>query len=434
MRVVTDLTRRAMDQLVELAESAYGFGWKAEIDRRLGQTRGALGKAIQRGSLRLDTFFHILQILDIRPSQLFADLEEAPFPNTNARIDGLTKSLGRAPELRALAKALPLGPDCATPITSHPVLEAIAQTKTEDAVRTLGLIRSALDLLTAGGLPEGLTLPLLIERAGCHQRLDEIEQALGDLLFVYETARRLGSRRAEAEALLRLPECLVRHSADYRMALELATTAYLAFTDLGDRTGAGKALVVRGRNLHYLENHSVAAQNLRLALEHLPETEPRYHFAANLSLAIVYKDMGRPEEAQRQIDLASTLSQHADQQMTGSLYWADAGVSKALAQERRAEDSFRRARALLFDVSPISAALVSIDFAQYYLDREQPAQAVAVTKKLIPLLESLARYPIAEAAITELIRIVLSGATLTSLALRQAAEILRGANALTRSY
>ena len=432
MRVVTDLTRRAMDQLVELAESTYGFGWKAKIDRRLGQTRGALGKAIQRGSLRLDTFFRILQILDIHPSQLFADLEETPYPNTDAKLDGLTKSLARTPKLRALEKALPLGPNCAVPITSHPVLEAIAQHKTQDAARTLGLIRSELDLLVAGGLPEGLTLPLLIERAACHQRLDEIEQALGDLLFVYGTARRIGSRRAEAEALLRLPECLVRHSADYPMALELATAAYLAFTDLGDRSGSGKALVVRGRNLHYLENHSVAAENLRLALEQLPETEPRYHFAANLSLAIVYKDMGRPDEAQRRIDCARAFSRHADQQMVGSLYWADAGVSEALDQERRAEKSFRKARTLLFDVSPISAALVSIDFAQYYLEREDPVQAVAVTKELIPLLEPLASYPIAEAAITELIRIVLSGTTLTSLALRQAAKTLRSASAQTR--
>lgn len=421
-------SQKAICHLLQLAESTYGYGWQAEVDRRLGHSRGALGKSLQRGTLRFRDFLEVLEVLEIKPADFFRGAEEKrpgrlDFP-VQDRLHALTRGLAFDSDFAEWKARLVLDEKAATADFSSEIALRIASRRIQDPSKALALAHSAISLLVEASLPPQETFPLLIEWSSCLLKLDRILPAARAFAFLFQEADRLEAREVRAELLLRIPAVVARLTGDYREALWFAERAFLLFSDLGDQMGLGKAAALRGRYHFYLEEPAESHLALTSALRLLDDQEPRHLFGTHLLLARHWKGESRMDLANAHLGHSRLLLDPEDPLQVASYHWCLGELEVAAGATDDGLSAFYYAYEVFFPVSPVNASLVAIDTAEILLNLGRSAQALEKIYGLASLLVPLSSFPIAEGAITQLLRLTLSG-KLSRQLLRVTAERLQ---------
>lgn len=411
--------------LKQIGDEKFGHGWKEMLNRGLNRATGYVTKDINKKTMRLATLFEVLQLLEEDPQDFFAkalaEIAEPSFGSA-ALLRGTPNPVASAEVERLTRKTRPTE----TPEEADlwdPPLDLVQMRRRSNPESAALLVESTLDLVRDGGLPNRLILPLLLEWSACQLRIHRNDHAHAALCFVHESANALGARYVRADALLRLTEVALRLSADAEVALTIANESYLQFSDVGSASGIGKAMLIRARHLFHLGQIESSARNFLLALDQLPAESP-YRCSAHQSLGLLYLEQGDYGPSRQHLDVALALSQE-DRYEQGTAIWTRARLAAHLGEFSQAVEGFRLAREKLSAPAPIQAVLASLDLAELHLVNGSSEAAAAVTKELIPLLQPLRIYPVIEGVVLGLLRITISGATLTLETLQNASRKIR---------
>ena len=426
--MMEDRVDRALQLLEAKGEELFGRGWKAETDRRLGHSRGALAKSIYRGTLRLRDFLAVLDVLGLRPSAFFHALEELETEDPHDleffdELEARARSV-QEPEILARLAGLDLERALSVPADfSSQTLRRIVRARRSDPIAGAELAESSLRLISEDRLSAELALPLILEWSSCQLRADRLYRALAGFLKVKALASAHGRPELVAEALLRLPDLIYRFTARPETALRTVDAALLRFLDLGDQPGVARALTIRSWYLSHQGNDRAAERNLRFSLSLLPEEH--YYIGYNhQAQAVVQRQLGRFDESLHHL-LQAELHSKDDPYLRGMTKWAQADLFRSLERFPSATEAYVEARAILQDLAPVQAVLVSLELAHHYLELDRPSEAQEITRQLSTLVGRLAKYPIVEAAVLELLRFPLSGRLPTKVAIAAAVRAIR---------
>lgn len=416
--------------LKQIGDEKFGHGWKEMLNRGLNRATGYVTKDIKKRTMRITTLFEVLQLLDEEPQEFFAtafaEIAEPSFSSA-ALLRGTSNPVASTDVERLIRKANPTVSPAEADLWEPP-LDLVQIRRRSNPESAALLVESTLDLVGEGKLPNRLILPLLLEWSACQLRIHRNDHAHAALCFVHDSAEELNAGYLRADALLRLAEVALRLSADAEAALAVANESYLQFSDLGSRSGIGKAMLIRARHLFHLGQIEASARNFHLALGQLPEDSP-YRCSAHQSLGLLYLETGDFETSKRHLDIALDLSQE-DLYEQGITIWTRARLAALVGHTSQAIEEFRIAREKLSAPAPIQAVLASLDLAELYFVNGSSDAATAVTKELIPLLQPLRVYPVIEGVVLGLLRITLSGARLTLTTLRTASQEIRNAGSV----
>ena len=425
--MMEDRVDRALQLLEAKGEEHFGRGWRSETDRRLGHSRGALAKSIYRGTLRLRDFLAVLDVLGLRASAFFHALEELEAEGNHDleffdELEAKARTI-QEPEILLRLASLDLERALSRPADfSSQTVRKIVQARRSDPVGGAELAEATLCLIAKDLLPADLALPLVLEWSSCQLRSDHLYRALAGFLKVKALAKAHGRPELVAEALLRLPDLIYRFNARPETSLRTADAALLRFLDLGDQPGVARALTIRSWYLSHQGDCRAADQNLRFSLSLLP-TDHYYVGYNHQAQAVVKRQLGKLDEALYHLLQAESHSKD-DPYLRGMTKWAQADFYRSLEKHPCATKAFSEARAILQDLAPVQAVLVSLDLAHHYLDLDRPNEARATTRQLSTLVGRLAKYPIVESAVLDLLRLPLSGQELTKVAIAAAVRAI----------
>ncbi len=181
-------------------------------------------------------------------------------------------------------------------------------------------------------------------------------------------------------------------------AAELARVAMLAFVEMGNDTGTGKALVSRGLFLRRGGEYRDAIRCIQSALTKLPEEERLNQFVCHFELATANLELGRFNATDRFIGTAKVIAPAAG---VIHLLWLGARLAARRQDYARAVRLYERT-AVSIARSPVDTALVGVELARVYLQANRPIEAIETAKGLATLAMPWRANRLVSAAIRDL--------------------------------
>lgn len=254
--------------------------------------------------------------------------------------------------------------------------------------------------------------------ASAYRALGRTDQALVTLARALRDAETLGDLATVAD-LLQRASYLVADGGGYERALALSERATLTYVRTTDLIGIGKTLVDQGIWLDYMGRRQRAIRAYESALEkYLPAGHQRgdvrrNRFSALMNLGALHLRLGELQRARGYADAARAESDGVGASLRAKLIWLQASIAGRQGLLDEAEGFLREVVEVSRPISPIEAALASVELVRILFQRGEPREAYATAKTMTVLLQPLEGHPIAVAALTELLRCALAGRGLT---------------------
>ena len=380
--------RLAPNQLVAAEEvSGVGAGY---LRKAQGSTR----------NIMLAKFLRICENAGLDLPEIFAEVFPlaGPAPGLGVEVPsgpapGIVRRIGRVD--RPASAPLP-----------RSWLEWLDGLRYDDPGKVLGLIEDAIDFVPEKDLP----LALGVWASTC-RHVSRYEDGFLACQEGLRLARRGRDRLAEVDLLQRASYLVTSMTADYRAALGLSERATVLCARLGDMNTLGQIMVDQGLFLVYLERYEEAESAFLSGLEYLPEEDCRNRVSALHGIGFLHKLKNAPRKAityaRKASELASNRFEH------GKIQWLIASASVDLEAFGDAILAFERAFDDLLETSVVDAGLVVCDHVKVLVQVGKLEEARARAQAARTLMEPLARYPVASAAIRDLIRCEQEGHRLT---------------------
>jgi tetratricopeptide (TPR) repeat protein len=173
--------------------------------------------------------------------------------------------------------------------------------------------------------------------------------------------------------------------------------AFARYLEARDKAGEARATVDKGGLLIYRAEFSRAVRVFHAALKLLPAAETRNRASTLEGLAHCYAQLGETTKARDHGELALTLPR--SRFSLGKAQWTMAAVEFSAGNHGLTLAWLRKAKETLFPVSPVDAALVSIDIMETFVRSKDLFAAKNEARQMLRYIAPLrARTPLAEAA------------------------------------
>ncbi len=398
---------KIFEQLKTSGDLEMGRGWKQVVSRRLDHRENFVGRALQRGTLRVDDLMRALEVFEITPREFFERaFGPEPAPRPEARLNHrLGQARPKIPlALHRLADRLSIAVPESEPCHPEPSdsIRDLENLRFEQPAAAAGLAEIGIGNLLAapGPLQSCEGLRLLAEWGSAQRKLDAYDEAL----WAIATALRLAPPTFYAlrgDLFQRLALCYSDFFADYLGALEITDRAFVLHGMANHPVGLGRALIDRAAWLYYLEDYESNLAANRSALRLLPKSEIRHRFSGYTGMALAFRALGKPELALREVKNARKLD--PGPLLFANALWLEGSLAREEGHFDRAEQAFAECHDLFATVSPINAALVGLELIEVYLRQGHHQRACKAATSLARWVAPLGRYPLAASALAQLI-------------------------------
>ena len=236
-------------------------------------------------------------------------------------------------------------------------------------------------------------------RGRCFAYLGNARRVLGELrsaedAFVKADASLLQSTSGNVEIwaeVLDLKSSLRRAQRRLGEALSLAVEALLAYRDIGDAHGTGKAILQQAKILEEMEDFSGAIGLLRGSIDEIDPTKyPRLLFYARYNLLCCLVTAESYGEAEQLLPDLEALSGGTAQPLDlVRLRWAEGNIHLGLGRLGPAEAAFREVQREFLDRQMgFDAALVSLDLARLLAQEGCTEDLKRLAAELMPIFQS----------------------------------------------
>ncbi len=424
--------RRIYEHLEAAGDWCRGYGWQSFVNRKLERSHGFVYQGLRRKNLQVSTLVEILGALDYKVPDFLAEIIGG-----SADLDPLARLLERGRQLQPdlpqvildVKKRLDRGGKslCSPPSpTERQWVDSIAEARFEDPAGAAATVEATLgDLLaqTSDRNELSLGIPLLAEWASARRRCDDPDSFLWVLLHCWRWAQATGEHALKGDLLQRLARSCTDHFGDYKGALRLSNWAMVEHTMAQNQAGIGRTLVDRGIWLFYLERYMESIEANRLASEMLPAKEARHRIASLTNQAAGYRLLENQEQLELSIQRAWSLGPKKLER--ASLHWMEGTLAAETDRFSAAETAFHESCRIFEQSSPVNTALVSLELINLYLRQGRTSESLELARHMARLIWPLRRFPIAEAAVSDLVRKATQSQLSESLLLITRRKILR---------
>ncbi len=405
-------TAAITDALWRLMRSR-GWGTISQVERALGMPRKKLHKARTRG-MRLSEVMDVLAALDHPPGPFFASIfgDGPTTAGDRFRAEGsdlIARGIVDLPEL-----ASPTLPDTLSDVE----LDALDRLRFDDPKHAADQARGLAFLAASEGRQGDASA--CAGRWGSALRACELWHPAHAV--VTWAINHAPQRPILADCWLRAGSIVSDHGR-FEDAAELARVAMLAFVEMGDDTGVGKALVSRGIFLRRGGKHRDAIQCLQSGVKYLPPEIKHGHFAAYLNVGYAYVssgDLGSAESCAEQAAAFEVPSPFAV-----DLVLLRARIANGQGETDTAICLYRQAVDAL-QGSPGNCALAACDLCRVYLVAGRTAEAVTTALEMARHAMPSATNRVVASAVVDLYRSAQNGVVSLGLVDRVRARIRRG--------
>lgn len=405
------LAELILGHLKEVGDAGWGRGWREHVNRTLGMSGNFLYQAMHRGNMKVHTLFDVLSALGVDSIPFLGEaLAVGSAWNPLARLRNQACFLEpEVPDVLRVVKSalddldvLPTGPLLPE---EQELIEAVEVGRFEDPRGACHLAEIAMEGIAKGNgvYSQRITIPLLAAWASARRKCDDPDSALWALLVCLKTTEKFSEFAQLGDLYQRLALCYSNHFSDYEGALAITHQALAEHCTAGNSAGAARALVDRGVWLFYLGSYQHSIEAHHRALESLPAAEINHRYTCFECVANAYRALGRPALMHRAIRQAETLVGRAGRLHTITLRWLQGSVAAEARQFEVAERAFHECCELYVEHSPVNASLVTLELVNLYLCHGRTQEAHGTATAMFRFIEPLERYPLASAAITELV-------------------------------
>lgn len=249
--------------------------------------------------------------------------------------------------------------------------------------------------------------------ASCVRTLDDLHTAFKALGTGLDLARREGFVGVRVDLLRRAGIfCSSVDDYDYEAGLWLLREAQEIAFDHDDQRSLGLVLVSKGTLQLYLDRQVSAARSyergLHLLADHDDDEVVRYKTSAISGLVSLYTEREELSKARYWLTEAVSTLGEAGELLRAKLYWQRGAIERAAGDYDEAIGSFRQALTCLESGSVIDSILVSVELASTLLEAGRRQEAVVIAKGMASLTDSLRDNKLAQGALVEFLRIVLT--------------------------
>ncbi len=397
-----------------------GMGSIRRTEKELRIADGSFFKWRQRGRLDVGMLHRALEALGIEPASFWLEFCGTDFdPVLLARRP--TGPLEDPVVRRAVARWEARSPGPSTHLGDEELrrLDGLRDRDPKQGVR-----ETKKALLRA----EKRQIPRLLAIYGSARRVEaRLDFALEALRHALQLAERGGEGRAfRADILQRLGVALA-FTGDHSLGLLFAKEATHQYMLAGDPCGEGRSLVDQGTRYFHLRQLDEAIAAYEAALRLLPEDEGSNRFGAHHSLAVARHRQGSLGEALESVQRAEELVPKVGPRLSALLLATKAKIVTAQGDHAEAERCYAEVLEIYRPLSPIDAALASVDLVRSRLRGGRVGPALETIKEMSTFLEPLKHNKVASQAILRLVRMALAGEEITLQMLdRVAREIEKG--------
>ncbi len=435
------------------AELDNRWGQVGDLNLAIGMSREYLNK-VCRGEepVPVDRLLRVLELMGIDAGRFFANALGAPVNNDSlleelerfgeihhrlAAIEKatvqieLSEALGPAPpviDAEAMASAV-----AACKVTEqrrrlstaqkycHPAfaaaylehLESLRYDNPKEVGQTACVVAVRLIPRLPGSRRERMALQLKAIGifASVRRQKEDTATAARALRFALARARAHGLEETTAE-LLQRGAYVLSGSGRVVEAMRLLDEALIIFFDLDLRQGLGRVLVDRGVHFHFVGKHRPAADALEHALKLLhgeSGSTNRNRLVAYQVLARSLRSLGDLEHAEMAVGQAVAQSEKAGRLYRASLLWEHGVIALECHSYDLAEKRLREASRIFERVKDSSKALVALDLTKTLEAQGRMLEAVGMAVTAAEYLTAFRGNRVAEAAITDLMRMVADG-------------------------
>ncbi len=382
-----------------------GPGSIRRVEATMGLFDGAIRQWRKRDQLELDALFRILDELGVEPARFWVEVFGGNFDPVD-----LAKRPTAAPRdpvvRRAVARWQGPPPSKAAEMTEGRWREL-------DGLRGNDPKRAVRKLKAALKRAEPRWIPRLLGAYGSALRaLARLDQAIEALHYALLIAEDHDDRGVCADLLQRLGVAYA-YTGNHAFGLLFAKEAAYEYRMAGDLRGEGRSWVDQGLRYLNLDRLADAGAASKAALGCLPQDESRNRYSAHHTLALVYQHQGQIRQAAEAARCAEELAPILAEDLTAGLHTIKAELAAAAGDYGPAEQEFAAATEAYRTISPIDAALASVDLARIQVLRARLGQAEETVKSMAAFLEPLKENAVVTEAILQLVRLVLTGSELT---------------------
>ena len=392
-RLIAGVRRRLEPRELAAAEEASGVG-AGYLRKAQGSTR----------NIMMAKFLRICKNAGLELSEIF---DEVFPPNRLAPDFGIEVPLGPTPQIvRRVAQRCTEGSGMEAPPLPRAWLDELDALRYDRPAKVLGMIEGSLDLVHEEDLPFALGV-----WASACRHLSRYEEGFLACQEGLRLSRRKRDRLAEVDLLRRTSFLVISMTANYNAALAMSEHSTVLCARLANLKWLGRFMVDQGLFLVYLERHEEAESAFLASLEYLPEEDFRNRVSALHGIGFLHRLRNEPEKAIMHARLAAEMASSRFEQ--GKIQWLIASASVDLQAWETAFSAFNRAFDDLLGSSIVDAGLVVCDHVEALLQAGKLEEARMRARTARTLMEPLARYPLASAAIRDLIRCEQEGHRLT---------------------
>lgn len=390
--LIAAVRRRVTPKKLGIAEELAGVG--------VGYLRKAQSQA---QNIMLAKFLRVCVNAGIDPAEVFAEI----FPVSEPALDfGVEIPQRPAPHIvKRVRQRLEQGETVAQPLPRS-WLEWLDELRYDKPKLALSLTEDTIDFVREGDLP--FALGIWGSTCRLFSRYDEGFLAI---LEGIELTKACQDQNDKIDLLQRISFMIVSMATNYRAALDISERAAVLCSRTGDLNRLGRIMVDQGIFLASLECYSEAEDSFLASLKYLNQQERRNRVAAFQGIGLLSQLQGDSQEALRYAQQASKIAIGCFE--VGKLQWLIGCAYSDIQSWEEAFEAFDKAFENLQRTSAIDAGLTVCDHVKALLQTGSLYEARAKSQGMRVLLEPLAQYPIASAAIRDLIRCEHEGKQLT---------------------
>lgn len=257
-------------------------------------------------------------------------------------------------------------------------------------------------------------LPRLLAIYGSGRRVQaQIDQALEALQWALAIAEHGGASLSRHANILQRMGVAFAYRGDHYLALLFAREAAHEYEIAGNLRGRGRSLVDQGTRYAHLNQPEKAIGLFEAALRCLPEDEMSNRFGACHALAVLHQRQENLREALNWVRRAEELASEVPPGVFALLLATKAEIATAGGDHAEAERCYARELEIYRSLSPIDAALASVDLVRSQFLGGRVAAGFETIKGMLEFLGPLEKNPVASRAIVDLVQLVLSGQKIT---------------------
>lgn len=269
----------------------------------------------------------------------------------------------------------------------------------DNARRTLREVDQLLESLEAHRLPLAFGI-----NASCHRSLAQLPQARRALANAARIAEKLDDPAIFGDLNQRFAYVVLDEGRPAR-ALHFCRQALSQHILARNLEGVGKSLVDAGVMLIYLGRLRDAVQHYKAALRYVSNLDHRYRFSAYQGKAYALCDLGRHEEALKQVERAASCRRHVAKLLGLKLDWLEARLLARLERYREAVPRFATLETAFRDAhQPLDAAIVTTEKIETLLHLGKNAEACRAANGMAAYLQPLRNNQLASGVIYRLVR------------------------------